>query len=297
MPAVLAAHRTARLPSAGRLIARRRRRKTPGTPRPAPPVSGQGHADAAGAPAAERSVSLRGRFAREGGDGLGGAPRQGHGSALLFMQPTRPPKTIECIGYPCRAGPAGRRASQTSDRRRSPECLRRTLPGHHGAFRHTAYEIGVSSWPFLCRYHELLGPIPRAGFPGPATATGRAAVSPGNAGRIRGRADAWRRIGGGAVHRPRRGRPFPIRGERRPCRPAQARRQAEIAPGSSRAQAFGPDLHPRPASAPRHRLTVAHQKPAAHARCMVARTGGNNAAAAVRRRNPASAEPATRTDR
>ena len=38
MPAVFAAHRTARLPSAGRLIASRRRRKTPGTPRSAPPA-------------------------------------------------------------------------------------------------------------------------------------------------------------------------------------------------------------------------------------------------------------------
>ena len=67
---------------ARRLIARPGRRRTPETPRPASPVAGPGHADAAGAPAAGRSVSLRGRAAREGGEGLGGEPRRGHSSAL-----------------------------------------------------------------------------------------------------------------------------------------------------------------------------------------------------------------------
>ena len=61
------------------------RRKTPETWRPAPPAAAPGHADAAGAPAAERSVSLRRRVAREGGEVLGGEPRRGQNSRLSAL--------------------------------------------------------------------------------------------------------------------------------------------------------------------------------------------------------------------
>ena len=58
---------------------------SPDTARPAPRAPGPGHADAAGAAAAERSVSLRRGFAREGGDGLGGEPRRGQNSRLSAL--------------------------------------------------------------------------------------------------------------------------------------------------------------------------------------------------------------------
>ena len=77
--------RVAARPPVPRLTAKPKRRKTPETHCPAPQESGPGHADAAGAPAAGRSVSLRRRAAREGGEVLGGEPRRGHSSRLSAL--------------------------------------------------------------------------------------------------------------------------------------------------------------------------------------------------------------------
>ena len=190
---------------ARRLIAKRGRRKTPETWRPAPPAAAPGHADAAGAPAAERSVSLRRRVAREGGEVLGGEPRRGHSSALgarrsalgarrsalgarrsalgarrsalLVMQPTRLPNTVERI-----AKSPGKLWGEPSPPARSEAILGNAGPSRsgprfdkHGEVRSRSQPIFLKGWLSICEAYP--GPILHA-QPNPPRKSHRALAPP-----------------------------------------------------------------------------------------------------------------------